>query len=232
MGSTETTAIPTTLLSRDRRRATVAAVAAVLALAVTVPAFAQQPTLPGAAITTITADVAQRASVDASSVEIVRVEEVTWANACLGVETAGQVCAQVLTEGFVAWAEANDLAYRYHVDLAGANALFAAGDIPAADVPAAPLPTGATPRDSGGGGAALISGDVPSAGQIGLLVVTQASTVDGVINELSTGGCTASTLAVTRGGAWSVYIIGAPAAVNANFGADFEATTPFFVRCA
>ena len=232
MGSTETTATRTTLRSRGRSRAIVAVLAAFLALAFIVPAFAQQPALPEAAVITITADAAQRASVDASAVEIVRVEEVTWANACLGVETAGQVCAQVLTDGFVAWAKANDLAYRYHVDLAGANALFAAGDIPAADVPAAPLPTGATRRDSGGGGVALISGDVPGAAQIGLLVVTEASTVDAVIDELSTGGCTASALAVTRGGAWSVYIIGAPAAVNASFGADFEATTPFFVRCA
>jgi hypothetical protein len=207
---------------------------AMLALASAAPAFAQQATLPEPAVTTITADVATRASVEGSAVQIVRVEEVTWANACLGIETAGEVCAQVLTEGFVAWAQADDVAYRYHVDLTGSNALFAAGDIPDADVPAAELPAGATPRDdsNGGTGGALVSGDIPGVGEIGLLVVTQASAVGDVITELSTGGCTASTLAITSAGAWSVYVVGAPAVVNASFESNFEATTPFFVRCA
>ncbi len=196
-------------------------------------ASAQQATLPQEAISAIRGDVAQRALVDASSVQILRVEEVTWSNACLGVQASGEACAEVLTNGFVAWAQGNDVAYRYHTDLAGSNVRFAVGDLPPGDVPSAPLPGGATPRAGGGtGGGALIAGEVPGAGQIGLLVVTQASTVEAVLENLASGGCDASTLAITRGGAWRVYIIGAPAAVNAEFGSNLQATTPFFVRCA
>ncbi|MGB9668841.1 MAG: hypothetical protein ACPL0B_00510 [Anaerolineales bacterium] len=52
-------------------------------------------------------------------VKIIRTEKVDWPDACLGVTSAGQICAQVITPGFRITLEANGKRYEYHTDTTG-----------------------------------------------------------------------------------------------------------------
>jgi len=52
-------------------------------------------------------------------VKIIRTEKVDWPDACLGVSSAGQMCAQVITPGFRIILEANGKRYEYHTDTTG-----------------------------------------------------------------------------------------------------------------
>jgi hypothetical protein len=79
--------------------------------------------------------------------------------------------------------------------------------------------------------AAGFTGDAPAADSIGLLVTSGASTPAELITALADAGCTAESVATLTGGAWLVYISGAPDVVNAAFPTSLAATTPFFVRC-
>ncbi len=74
-------------------------------------------------------------------------------------------------------------------------------------------------------------GPAPARGSTGLLVVRGGATASSLSNTLSTAGCTVESLAVLRNGTWLLYVVGAPAVVNAAFPASLADVTPFFVRC-
>lgn len=76
------------------------------------------------------------------------------------------------------------------------------------------------------------SGDAPPAGSIGLLVTSGPASASTLVSDLGAGGCSVAVIAVLRDAVWSIYIVGAPAAVNAQFPPELEDITPFFVRCA
>jgi len=54
-----------------------------------------------------------------SVASIVTSEYVEWPNSCLGVETEGVVCAEVITPGFKIVAEAGGQQVEYHTDIKG-----------------------------------------------------------------------------------------------------------------
>ena len=76
------------------------------------------------------------------------------------------------------------------------------------------------------------SGEVPPSGGIGLLVTSRPAAASTLVADLQAGGCDVAVVAILRESVWSIYIVGAPAQVNAAFPAELEATTPFFTRCA
>ncbi len=76
------------------------------------------------------------------------------------------------------------------------------------------------------------AGTAPPAGGIGLLVASQQSAVPELIDALRGAGCEALVFARLDAGTWLIYIVGAPALVNAAFPATLAANTPFFIRCA
>lgn len=65
------------------------------------------------------ADLQERLAIDAESIEIGDSAFQEWSNACLNAAGPGEVCAEVITPGFVVVlaAEGND--YEYHTDLNG-----------------------------------------------------------------------------------------------------------------
>ena len=87
---------------------------------------------------------------------------------------------------------------------------------------AAQVATGQTPA---------FTGSVPAPGGRGLLVTARQASAGDVDSALGDSGCDASVLAVLESGVWTVYVVGAPAVVNAAFPSVLPASMPFFVRC-
>lgn len=54
-----------------------------------------------------------------SEVDVSGVESVTWSDACLGIETPGIACAQVITPGYIVVLDTGILAYTFHTDANG-----------------------------------------------------------------------------------------------------------------
>lgn len=67
-------------------------------------------------------DLAQRLGIDASAVEVVEVDAVTWPDTSLGCPRPGMMYPQVLVEGVLVQLRANGQIYRYHGD--GQRQLF------------------------------------------------------------------------------------------------------------
>lgn len=59
-----------------------------------------------------------------NEVEVSGVEAVTWSDACLGIQTPGIACAQVITPGYVVYLDAGHGPYTFHTDTNG-NAVLA-----------------------------------------------------------------------------------------------------------
>ncbi len=59
----------------------------------------------------------------ASEVDVTEIRAVDWPNACLGIETPGISCAQVITPGYVVYLDAGHGPYTFHTDTNG-NAIF------------------------------------------------------------------------------------------------------------
>jgi LysM repeat protein len=114
----------TSLPWRPLLAAPIAAVALLFAWAGATQATAQQ-NLPVSVADEVRADVAERADVDPQDVDMVRADAVTWADACLAAPEEGEFCAQVLVDGFVVWAEADNVTYRYHTDEDGSEVRLA-----------------------------------------------------------------------------------------------------------
>lgn len=63
-------------------------------------------------------------------INIVSVEEVVWSNSCLGVQTPGLMCMQVLTPGYRIVLETGGKRYEYHTDDAGGKIVEAGSPRP------------------------------------------------------------------------------------------------------
>lgn len=74
--------------------------------------------IPGAALAAQQVLAAQL-GVLPEEVKIIKAEKVDWSDACLGISSAGQMCAQVITPGFRVILEANGKRYEYHTDTTG-----------------------------------------------------------------------------------------------------------------
>lgn len=216
------------------RLLTLVLVVGVLVLAASATSAAAQQVgdlgLPANVAQTIRSDLAARTGVPTASVSFVRVDEVTWSDGCVGIYRPGVACTLALVPGWVAWAQAGSLAYRYHAaaDAAG----FAAGGLDPATVASAVLPPGAIDGSTPNGTTRAFSGTAPPAGSVGLLVTARSATASDLAASLEQAGCDVQSLAIVIDGAWRVHVRGAPAAVNAGFPAALDAATPFFVRCA
>lgn len=122
-----------------------AAALALVALAVLLTACGEdelertQSTAPGRAIEYLAADL----DVPLDEITLVTIETKQWPDACLGLGESGEVCAQVITPGFVAILEHAGQRYTYRTDATGEVVRRAAGPEPAptgavtATVPAA-----------------------------------------------------------------------------------------------
>lgn len=61
----------------------------------------------------------------ASDVTIVSAEAASWSDACLGLASADEICAQEVTPGYIVTLAAAEARYVYHVDEAGGNVRLA-----------------------------------------------------------------------------------------------------------
>lgn len=93
------------------------------------------------------ADLAIRLTIAEDEISIKRAEPVIWNDACLGAAAPDELCAQVLTDGWVLWllAGPGDF-YRYHANLDGSVVRFGEALSPDIYYPDLPLPPGATLR--------------------------------------------------------------------------------------
>jgi hypothetical protein len=69
---------------------------------------------------------ANELGIDSSAVTVVSSEAVEWPDACLGVTSAGEMCAQVITPGYKIVLSANGNTYTYHTDQTGSTYRFTA----------------------------------------------------------------------------------------------------------
>ncbi|MCS6908847.1 MAG: hypothetical protein RML93_13355 [Anaerolineales bacterium] len=68
---------------------------------------------------------ADRLNVPPAEVRIRKVEQVDWPDACLGIETPGMMCAQVITPGFRVLLEAAGKIYEFRTNLDGSHVRLA-----------------------------------------------------------------------------------------------------------
>lgn len=80
--------------------------------------------LPGAALSAQQVLAAQL-GVSPEDIRILSFEPVEWPDACLGIQTPGMMCAQVITPGFRVLLEAEGKLYEFHTDLSGSDVRFA-----------------------------------------------------------------------------------------------------------
>lgn len=91
-------------------------------------------------------DLAERSDVDASEVDVTRLDAATWNDACLGAAEADELCAQVLTDGWVIWISDGSGVFRYHTNLDGSALRLAASGLTLDEASSAKLPEGAVGR--------------------------------------------------------------------------------------
>jgi hypothetical protein len=65
------------------------------------------------------ADLAQRLQIDPDTIKLVSVEAVDWPDGCLGIQTPGIMCIQVITPGYLVILEADGKQYEYHTNASG-----------------------------------------------------------------------------------------------------------------
>ena len=63
----------------------------------------------------------QSLGVDVSQIKVVKVEDMQWPDACLGLPGSQEACAQVVTPGFQVTLEVNGTTYVLHTDESGLN---------------------------------------------------------------------------------------------------------------
>lgn len=68
---------------------------------------------------------AEELGVAADQVEIVRMEEMQWPDACLGLSKPDEMCAQVITPGWLIIFEVNGKQYEVHTDETGSSICMA-----------------------------------------------------------------------------------------------------------
>src|SRR3954469_24565677 len=72
-----------------------------------------------AIVTQVTQMLAQQIQISADQITVVSAEPVDWPDACLGVESADTMCAQVITPGYRIVLSANGQQYEYHTNKDG-----------------------------------------------------------------------------------------------------------------
>jgi len=200
-----------TLSGRRTWLAAALAGAMLLLLAPTARAQEADPTLPASVEAAVITAAATEAGVPEADVEIVRVEAVTWADGCLGIDST-EACTQALVEGYVVWVVAGGEAHRFHTDVESNVQLGESGILIAA-VATAPLPADATARVIAEG---LFEGDIPTSG-VAMFQVTRGATTAEIDTALTAAGCSAEVLAKTVGGQWYIYGFANPDFANAGF---------------
>lgn len=70
-------------------------------------------------VSQVTQMLAQQLQISADQIIVVSAEPVDWPDACLGVESADMMCAQVITPGYRIVLSANDQQYEYHTNKDG-----------------------------------------------------------------------------------------------------------------
>lgn len=113
------------------------------------------------------------------------------------------------------------IAFGYASARAFAASRALTGSSSVAQPPSSPAPSGQA-----------VVGAIPAPGSTALVVVGSGGTPLAIADYLTRGGCSPVVLALLEGGAWRVFVIGAPSAVNARFPTTLPASTPLFVRCA
>ncbi len=84
--------------------------------------------------------------VSTADLDVTRLAAVTWNDACLGLAAEDELCAQVLTDGWVLWLNDGASLVRYHTNLDGSSLRSTPATVGLAGVLEAPLPSGAMPR--------------------------------------------------------------------------------------
>jgi len=86
-----------------------------------VSAVGGPPAVQPEAVLAAVDSMAQSAGVDVNQVQVINFEQVEWADACLELPQADEVCAQVITPGFLVNLEFNGVQYEVRTDETGAN---------------------------------------------------------------------------------------------------------------
>ena len=87
---------------------------------VTKPQAEEWQNAPQAALSA-RADLAQRLQIDVDTITLISVEAVDWPDACMGVQTPGVMCAQVVISGYKVVLEANGQQCEYHTNESGSG---------------------------------------------------------------------------------------------------------------
>lgn len=80
---------------------------------------------------------ATRQTLDPATIEIESYEEAEWPNACLGLAEAGEMCAEVITPGYMVILRDGDTVYEARTDQSGNTVRFVETADPATEYPAA-----------------------------------------------------------------------------------------------
>ncbi len=65
-----------------------------------------------------------RLKIDPSDITLVEVKEATFIDGCLGLAPAGEICTQVLTDGYIIVMRAGGEIYTYRTNLTGSTVRF------------------------------------------------------------------------------------------------------------
>lgn len=79
---------------------------------------------------------------------------------------------------------------------------------------------------------ASFGGPIPARGTTGLLVNMIAASPQSIVVALNSVGCSVESLGQLESGVWRMYVVGAPARINAPFTPSVPSSSAFFVRCA
>lgn len=93
------------------------------------PSAEQWAAAPQAALSARKALVEQL-KIDPDTIKLVSVEQVDWPDACMGVQTPGVMCAQVITSGYRVVMEAQGNLYEFHTNETGSAVKFQAQSVP------------------------------------------------------------------------------------------------------
>jgi len=93
------------------------------------PSAEQWANAPQAALSARQALVEQL-KIDPDTITLVSVEQVDWPDACMGVQTPGVMCAQVIVTGYRVVMEAQGNLYEFHTNETGSAVKFQAQSVP------------------------------------------------------------------------------------------------------
>jgi hypothetical protein len=80
---------------------------------------AMEEVLPPDVALNVQNQISETLGVAAETIEIQNVEKMDWPNSCLGLPEGDEVCAEVITPGWLLTFNINNQEYRYRVDTTG-----------------------------------------------------------------------------------------------------------------